>query len=59
MVKNSTLFHWVNGFDETAFPFNHPILLDGNFEDEFLNDLLEPLIFDPGEDLVKSVLQNS
>jgi len=59
MVKNSTLFHWVDGFEELNFPVSSPILLDQNFEDEFLNELLEPLIFDPGDKLVKTVLQNS
>ena len=59
MVKNSTLFHWVDGFEELTFPVSSPILLDETFEDEFLNELLEPLIFDPGDKLVKIVLQNS
>ncbi|MEN8156551.1 MAG: hypothetical protein ABFS10_06355 [Bacteroidota bacterium] len=57
MVKVSTLFHRVDGFDETNLS-NRPVELpDQNIETQFLTDLLEPLLFDPGDELVQRVLQ--
>ena len=58
MVKVSTLFHRVDGFDETNL-FNRPVELpDQDIENQFLTNLLEPLLFDPGDELVQRVLQN-
>ena len=59
MVKVSTLFHWVDGFDESDLSAKNPSLLDQDFADNFLNKLLEPLVFDPGDELVLKVLQKS
>ena len=57
MVKVSTLFHWVDGFDESDLSTKTPSLLDQDFADNFLDKLLEPLVFDPGDELVLKVLQ--
>lgn len=57
MVKVSTLFHRVDGFDESNVSTNYPDLLDQDFEDYFLDKLLAPLVFDPGDKLVQSVLR--
>jgi hypothetical protein len=57
MVKISTLFHRVDGFDESNVSTDHPDLLDQDFEDYFLDKLLTPLVFDPGDKLVQSVLR--
>ena len=57
MVKVSTLFHRVDGFDELNIPNQNPDLLDQDFEDKFLKKLLKPLVFDPGDKLVQSVLR--
>lgn len=59
MVKVSTLIHWVDGFDESDLSTENPSLLDQDFADNFLDKLLEPLVFDPGEELVLKVLQKS
>ena len=56
MVKVSTLFHRVDGFDETETSSDNPELLDQDFGYQFLQELMEPLIFDPGEQLVKTIL---
>lgn len=57
MVKISTLFHRVDGFNESEISIKDPIVLDIDAVDSFLNHLLEPLIFDPGDELVESLLQ--
>ena len=57
MVKVSTLFHRVDGFDESNGSANSPVLLDQDFEDNFLNKLLAPLLFDPDDKLVQKLLQ--
>jgi hypothetical protein len=58
MVKVSTLFHRVDGFDETEVPLDAPPeILDLEFEDLFLKELLSPLVYDPGERLVQAILQ--
>ncbi len=56
MVKVSTLFHRVDGFDELEASTDNLELLDQDFGDQFLQELMEPLIFDPGEQLVKTIL---
>lgn len=57
MVKVSTLFHRVDGFDESDESSDLPAFLDQNKEDSFLQALLEPLIFDPGDNLVQTILK--
>jgi len=57
MVKVSTLFHRVDGFDELNASSTIPDKLDQDLGDQFLEDMLTPLIFDPGEELVKTILE--
>jgi len=57
MVNNSTLFHWVDGFNESEITIKDPLLLDIDSLDSFLTRLLEPLIFDPGDEVVETLLQ--
>jgi len=57
MVKVSTLFHRVDGFDELDASSDYPESLDQDFGDQFLQELMEPLIFDPGKQLVKTILR--
>ena len=57
MVKISTLFHRVDGFNESENKIEGPFELDTEFVDSFLNHLLEPLIFDPGDELVEALLE--
>ncbi|MEA3462608.1 MAG: hypothetical protein U9R49_12055 [Bacteroidota bacterium] len=52
-----TLFHRVDGFDEQPTPFTHPDMLNQDLGDQFLQELLSPLIYDPGEKLVKTILE--
>ena len=58
MVKNSTLFHRVDGFDETNTSDETRELSDQLFDNQFLKELLEPLMFDPGDELVQRILHN-
>jgi hypothetical protein len=57
MVKVSTLFHRVDGFDELNASTTIPDKLDQDLGDQFLEDMLTPLIYDPGEKLVKTILE--
>jgi hypothetical protein len=57
MVKISTLFHRVNGFDDQSRSSANPEIPDQDYGDSFLEELLNPLIFDPGEKLVKTILE--
>jgi hypothetical protein len=57
MVKVSTLFHRVDGFDELNASSTIPDKLDQDLGDQFLEDMLTPLIYDPGEELVKTILE--
>jgi hypothetical protein len=57
MVKVSTLFHRVDGFDELNASSTIPDMLDQDLGDQFLEDMLTPLIYDPGEKLVKTILE--
>ncbi len=57
MVKVSTLFHRVDGFDELNTSSTIPDMLDLDLGDQFLEDMLTPLIYDPGEKLVKTILE--
>ena len=56
MVKVSTLIHRVDGFDEDKSD-NPRELPDQHIETRFLDELLEPLLFDPGDELVQQLLQ--
>jgi hypothetical protein len=58
MVKVSTLFHRVDGFDGTNITDHTRELPDQNIETQFLARILEPLLFDPGDELVQRVLRN-
>jgi len=57
MVKVSTLFHRVDGFDDQNASATIPDMLDQDLGDQFLEELLNPLIHDPGEELVKTILK--
>ena len=58
MVKISTLIHRVDGFDFKNLPSVTRELPEENLEEEkFIRNLLEPLLFDPGDELVQQVLQ--
>ena len=56
MVKVSTLFYRVDGFDGSEVSSNIPDFLDHELTDKFLNQLLKPLVFDPDERLVQNIL---
>ncbi len=57
MVKVSTLFHRVDGFDELNASSSIPGNLDQDLGDQFLQEIMSPLIQDPGEKLVKTILE--
>jgi len=59
MVKVSTLFHRVDGFNELVATSNIPDMLEQDLGDQFLHELMAPLIFDPGEKLVKTILEKT
>jgi hypothetical protein len=56
MVKVSTLFHRVDGFDKENESNDTWELPDQSIETQFLRSILEPLLFDPGEELVQRTL---
>ncbi len=56
MVKVSTLFHRVDGFDESGTSFNVTDTMDQVLGDNFLEEVLGPLEVDPGDKLVNSIL---
>ncbi|MCP4309902.1 MAG: hypothetical protein GY790_01445 [Bacteroidetes bacterium] len=57
MVKVSTLFHRVDGFDGTRTSDETRETPEQNIETQFLTDLLEPLLFDPGDELMQRILR--
>lgn len=57
MVKVSTLIYRVDGFNGRCTLSAIPDLLNQDPGNQFLNELLGPLIFDPGEKLVKTILE--
>jgi hypothetical protein len=57
MVKVSTLFHRVDGFDKFHASSTNPDKLDQDLEDQYLHNLLNPLIYDPGDKLVNAILK--
>ena len=57
MVKVYTLFHRVDGFDELKTSSTIPDILDQELGDQLLEEILNPLIHDPGEELVKTILK--
>jgi len=57
MVKVSTLFHRVDGFDDQNASSTIPDMLDQDLGDQYLQNLLNPLIYDPGDKLVKAILE--
>jgi len=57
MVKVSTLFYRVDGFITCNITARNPNITDQDFEDDFLDKLLEPLVYDPGEELMQKILQ--
>ena len=59
MVKVSTLFHRVDGFDESGTYCYRQDEMDVNLGDNFLEELLGPLVFDPGDELVKAILDKT
>ena len=59
MVKVSTLFHRVDGFDEEDSSSKNPESLDQDLGDQLLENLLNPLVFDPGDKLVQNILKHS
>ena len=56
MVKVSTLFFRVDGFDGSDVSSLNPDFLDQDLTDKFLNQLLKPLVFDPDDKLVQKIL---
>jgi len=57
MVKVSTLFFRVDGFDDRNASSTIPDMLDQDLGDQYLQNLLNPLIYDPGDKLVKAILE--
>jgi len=57
MVKISTLYHRVDGFDESGSILQLTDTLDQVLGDNFLQDLLGPLEVDPGDKLVNAIFE--
>ena len=56
MPEHSTLLYQVDDFDLTSKPIKFPVVLNEILNDDFLNALLETLVYDPGDGIVKKVL---
>ena len=56
MAKVSTLLHRVDGFDENTDKTSPPKLPEPNIETQYSTAFLEPLLFDPGEEIVQRLL---
>jgi len=59
MVKVSTLFFRVDEFDGSDVSSYIPDFLDQDLTDNFLNQLLKPLVFDPDDRLVQNILSKT
>ena len=57
MVKVSTLFYRVDGFNGVNLISTIPDILNQDKGDQFLENLLGPLVIDPGEELVKAIFE--
>ena len=57
MVKVSTLIYRVDGFNKQSSLSTIPDILYQDQGDQFLNELLSPLVFDPGEELVNAIFK--
>jgi hypothetical protein len=57
MVKVSTLIYRVDDFSAHSSLSVNPVILNQDLGDQFLNELLSPLVFDPGEELVKTIFK--
>ena len=57
MTKVSTLFYRVDGFNEHNCLSAIPEILNHDPGDRFLENLLSPLLIDPGEELVKTIFE--
>ena len=57
MTKVSTLFYRVDGYNGHNTLSAIPDMLNQNPGDRFLENLLSPLIIDPGEELVKTIFE--
>jgi hypothetical protein len=58
MVKVSTLFYRVDGFEKTKTSNETRELSDQLIDDQFLKELIGPLLFDPGDEIVQRILHN-
>ena len=57
MVKVSTLIYRVDDFNKQNSLSTIPDILNQDTGDQFLDELLSPLVFDPGEELVKTIFK--
>jgi len=57
MTKHSTLLYWIDDFDSNSSDYSAKI--DELFNDDFLDAFFNPLIFDPGDNLVKQALMKA
>ena len=57
MVKVSTLIYRVDDFNAHTSISTIPVLPNQDTDDQLLNELLGPLLFDPGEELVKTIFK--
>ena len=57
MMKVSTLFYRVDGFNEQNTLSTIPDMLNQDLGDQFLEDILGQFTLDPGEELVKTIFE--
>jgi hypothetical protein len=56
MVNISTLYYRVDGFDTSEETNGNPVFPEQDLSNDLLSELLETVLFDPGEELVRKVL---
>lgn len=56
MTEFSTLFYWVDDTYNTSDEPGSQLLINNDFDREFMNSFFKKLIFDPGDELVKKIL---
>jgi len=59
MVKVSTLFHRVDGFDENTSTSVDPGFLDLELEEQWIKQILDPLETDPEERIIQNILKHA
>jgi len=59
MTNFSTLFYLVDDTDSTSDESEYQLLINDNFDHDFMNTYFKSLVFDPGDELVKKIMRKA